>query len=86
MSKTLDLVMAVPISKTKIAVTFEDGTTGVINLLKLLNESPDLYKPILSNEKMMRFTIKYGSLAWLEDDLDIAPELLYTVLEDKETL
>ena len=86
MSKTLDLVMAVPISKTKIAVTFEDGTTGVINLLKLLNESPDLYKPILSNEKMMRFTIKYGSLAWLEDDLDVAPELLYTVLEDKETL
>lgn len=86
MSKTLDLVMAVPISKTKIAVTFEDGTTGVIDLLKLLNETPDLYKPILSNEKMMRFTIKYGSLAWLEDDLDIAPELLFSVLEDKETL
>ena len=86
MSKTLDLVMAVPISETKIAVTFEDGTTGVINLLKLLNESPDLYKPILSNEKMMRFTIKYGSLAWLEDDLDIAPELLFSSLEDKETL
>lgn len=86
MSKTLDLVMAVPISKTKIAVTFEDGTTGVIDLLKLLNETPDLYKPILPNEKMMRFTIKYGSLAWLEDDLDIAPELLFSVLEDKETL
>lgn len=86
MSKTLDLVMAVPISKTKIAVTFEDGTTGVIDLLKLLNETPDLYKPILSNEKTMRFTIKYGSLAWLEDDLDVAPELLFSVLEDKETL
>ena len=61
----------------RVAVTFEDGKSGVVDLEKHLRRGP-VFKRLLDVKVFQKFEINpdFGVLCW-GDDLDIAPETLY---------
>lgn len=61
----------------RLAVAFEDGKSGVVDLEKQLRKGP-VFKRLLDVEVFKQFRINpdFGVICW-GDDLDIAPETLY---------
>jgi len=61
----------------RVAVSFADGKSGVVDLEKNLRQSP-VFKRLLDVQAFQQFRINpdFGVLCW-GDDLDIAPETLY---------
>src|SRR5437868_306335 len=61
----------------RIAITFADGKSGIVDLEKRLRRGP-VFKRLLNVKIFQQFQINpdFGVLCW-GDDLDIAPETLY---------
>ena len=61
----------------RLAVTFEDGKSGVVDLEKRLRKRP-VFKRLLDVKAFKQFRVNadFGVICW-GDDLDIAPETLY---------
>ncbi|MGD0651016.1 MAG: DUF2442 domain-containing protein [Verrucomicrobiia bacterium] len=61
----------------RVAVTFADGQSGVVDLEKHLRQGP-VFKRLLNVKVFKQFRINpdFGVICW-GDDLDIAPETLY---------
>ena len=61
----------------RVAVSFADGKSGVVDLEKHLRQGP-VFKRLLDVQVFQQFRINpdFGVLCW-GDDLDIAPETLY---------
>jgi hypothetical protein len=61
----------------RLAVTFEDGKSGVVDLEKRLRKRP-VFKRLLDVKVFRQFRVNpdFGVVCW-GDDLDIAPETLY---------
>ena len=61
----------------RVAVTFADGKSGIVDLEKHLRRGP-FFKRLLDVKVFQKFHINpdFGVLCW-GDDLDIAPETLY---------
>ena len=61
----------------RVAVTFADGKSGIVDLEKHLRHGP-VFKRLLDVTVFQQFRINpdFGVICW-GDDLDIAPETLY---------
>ena len=72
-----DVVSATYKGEYKIEVTFEDGTTGIVDFSKFLNKG-GVFKKFRNIEFFKNFRInrELGVLTW-GDEVDIAPETLY---------
>lgn len=65
----------------QIFLEFDDNKTGIIDLREMLfDKDPGVFEKLRDKEKFQNFTIKSHTLAW-DDDLDLAPEFLYDLLE-----
>jgi len=70
----------------RLAVTFVDGKSGVVDLEKHLRQGP-VFKRLLDVQVFKQFRINpdFGVICW-GDDLDIAPETLYEEATGGRTL
>ena len=75
---SFDVVSAEYIEEYKIRVTFENGKTGVVDLLPYIKKG-GLYSKLKDVDYFKNFQIndELGILAW-ENEIDIAPETLYS--------
>jgi hypothetical protein len=69
--------------KYQIQLHFEDGSSGVVDFTKFMEEGTVLAR--LKDPSVFRsFTIEYGTIVWKGQSLDIAPETLYSEATGKE--
>ena len=75
---SFDVVSAEYIEEYKIRVTFENGKTGVVDLLPYIRKG-GLYSKLKDVDYFKKFQIneELGILTW-ENKIDIAPETLYS--------
>lgn len=61
----------------RLAVTFNDGTTGTVDLSALVH-SPDagIFSDLKSPDFFARATLEYGALSW-PNGADLAPDAMY---------
>ena len=64
------------IEEYKIRLRFEDGSTGIADLSEYPNQN-NVFRSFLDIDYFKKFRIEYGTLAWGEGEIDIAPESLY---------
>ncbi len=65
----------IPYSNYTLEITFADGTIKLFDAKNLLNKS--IYKDFLSIDFFMTAKVECGTVVW-NDDVDIAPEFLYS--------
>jgi hypothetical protein len=63
------------IGQYQLRLTFKDGTVGDVSFAD--REWKGVFTPFLNPERFTKVTIEFGTLAWPEDGLDMAPEPLY---------
>jgi len=73
-----DVVSATHNGKYRLEIVFEDGKTGVVDFEKYINEG-GVFAKLRDLNAFLSFFINrdLGILAW-PDDIDIAPEILYS--------
>jgi hypothetical protein len=59
----------------KLRLLFEDGTVGDVSFED--REWNGVFEPLRDPARFAKVTIKYGTLYWPHDELDMAPEPLY---------
>lgn len=64
-------------------VSFEDGSSGVVDMMKFIEEGTVL-SPLRDPAVFKAFVIEYGTIVWKSHSLDIAPEALYAEATGKE--
>ena len=70
------------IDNYKIRLSFEDGSTGVADLSDYPNKD-NVFRLFLDINYFRAFRIEYGTIIWGNGELDIAPEMLYTIATGK---
>ncbi len=63
--------------KYQLQLLFEDGSSGIVDMMKYIEEGTAL-APLKDPSLFKTFTIEYGTIVWKSHSLDIAPETLYT--------
>lgn len=63
------------IGEHRLRLLFEDGTVGDVGFEN--REWKGIFEPLADPERFARVTIKFDTLYWPDDDLDMAPEPLY---------
>jgi ribosomal protein S4E len=71
--------------KYQIQLQFEDGSSGVVDFMKFMEDSTVLAK-LKDPAVFKNFTIEYGTIVWKSHSLDIAPETLYAEATGKEVV
>jgi len=67
----------------KIALSFEDGASGVVDFKKFLfDKNCGVFQRLQNPEEFKNFIIENHTLNWGED-LDLAPEFLHDLLEQQ---
>jgi hypothetical protein len=61
----------------RIDLTFEDGSSGTADLGKFLEEGT-VFAKLKDETRFRTFSIEYGTIVWKTENLDIAPETLYS--------
>ena len=62
--------------KYQVQIQFEDGSSGVVDFTKFMEDGTLLAK--LKEPTLFKsFTLEYGTIVWKSESLDIAPETLY---------
>jgi len=69
--------------KYQIQLLFEDGCSGVVDVMKFIEEGTAL-APLRDPSLFKAFSIEYGTVVWKSHSLDIAPETLYREAIGKE--
>jgi hypothetical protein len=69
--------------KYQIQLLFEDGSSGVVDLMNFIEEGTAL-APLKDPALFKAFSIEYGTVVWKSHSLDIAPETLYREATGKE--
>ena len=69
--------------KYQIQVLFEDGSSGVVDLMKFIEEGTAL-APLKDPSLFKSFALEYGTIVWKSHSLDIAPEALYQEATGRE--
>ena len=70
-----DVTGVAVIGDHKLRLLFEDGTVGDVSFDD--REWTGIFEPLKDPRRFAKVTIKYGSLYWPHDELDMAPEPLY---------
>jgi hypothetical protein len=63
------------IGEHQLRLTFEDGIVGDISFTD--DEWAGVFEPLRDLERFAQVSIEFGTLVWLKDGLDMAPERLY---------
>jgi hypothetical protein len=63
------------IGEYRLRLTFEDGIVGDVSFTD--REWNGVFEPMRDLERFERVSIEFGTLAWPDDGLDMAPEPLY---------
>jgi hypothetical protein len=63
------------IGEHQLRLTFEDGIVGDISFTD--DEWAGVFEPLRDPERFAQVSIEFGTLVWLKDGLDMAPERLY---------
>jgi hypothetical protein len=71
--------------KYQIQLQFEDGSSGVVDFMKFMEDGTELAK-LKDPAVFKNFTIEYGTIVWKSQSLDIAPETLYAEATGKEVV
>jgi hypothetical protein len=77
-----DVKEAEYIDNYRIRLTFEDGSSGIADLSEYPNKN-NVFRLFLDMNYFRNFRIEYGTLIWGDEELDIAPETLYTIATGK---
>ena len=77
-----DIKEAHYVTDYKIELHFEDGSSGIADLSDYPNED-NIFRKFKDIEYFKGFRIKYGTLIWGNEEIDIAPETLYTIATGK---
>ncbi len=64
-----------------IQLRFADGSTGIANLEKYIDETT-VFKSFKNLEYFKKFTVEYGTLVWGGGAIDIAPETMKCLQEN----
>jgi hypothetical protein len=71
--------------KYQMQLQFEDGSSGVVDFRRFMEEGTVLSK--LKDPTLFKnFSIEYGTIVWKSQSLDIAPETLYVEATGKEVV
>ena len=73
--KLVDVTAVEVIGEYQLRLTFEDGTVGDVSFAD--REWKGVFEPLRDPQRFARVTIEFGTLAWPDDGLDMAPEPLY---------
>ena len=71
-----NVIEAVYIEEYTINLKFKNGKTGIVNLVDYIS-SGEIFRPLKSIENFKKFSVDYGTLTWINGEIDIAPETLY---------
>jgi hypothetical protein len=77
-----DVKEAEYIDNYRIRLTFEDGSSGIADLSEYPNKN-NVFRLFFDINYFRNFRIEYGTLIWGDEELDIAPETLYTIATGK---
>jgi hypothetical protein len=78
------VVNAKIVEEYKIEVRFNDGTDGIIDFQKIIeNDHRGIIKELLDKNKFQTVRVDYDTLVW-ENGVDFAPEYLYEKVKTKE--
>jgi hypothetical protein len=69
----------------QIQVQFEDGSSGLVDMMKFIEEGTAL-APLKDPALFKAFSVEYGTIVWKSHSLDIAPEALYAEATGREVL
>lgn len=66
------------LSDFKIAVSFADGTQGIVDLAPRLSQGPigDGFDPLCDSQVFAKAYLEYGALTW-PGGIDLAPDAMY---------
>lgn len=70
-----DITGVAVIGDHKLRLLFEDGTVGDVSFED--REWKGVFEPLRDPARFAKVSIKYGTLYWPHDELDMAPEPLY---------
>ncbi|MBO0768067.1 MAG: DUF2442 domain-containing protein [Solirubrobacterales bacterium] len=59
----------------QLRLLFEDGTVGDVSFADYIWRG--ILEPLRDPKRFAKVTLKYGTLYWEQDDLDLPPEPLY---------
>lgn len=71
----IDVTAVEIIGEYRLRLTFEDGLIGDVDFSD--REWRGVFTPLRDPARFARVAIEYGTIAWPEDGLDMAPETLY---------
>jgi hypothetical protein len=77
-----DVTKAEYIDNYRIRLTFEDDSSGIVDLEDYPNRN-NVFRLFLDMNYFTNFRIEYGTVVWGDGELDIAPETLYTIATGK---
>lgn len=64
------------LSNMKILVNFNNGEKRIFDCSILPLDKP-LYSPLKEKSILENFTVSHGTLTWLNEEIDISPDVLY---------
>jgi hypothetical protein len=71
--------------KYQLQLQFEDGSSGIVDFMKFMEEGTVLTK--LKDPALFKnFSIEYGTVVWKSAALDLAPETLYLEATGKKVV
>jgi hypothetical protein len=73
--KLIDIVAVEIIGEHELRLTFEDGLIGEVSFDD--SEWQGVFEPLRDPQRFARVSIAYGTIAWPDDGLDMAPEPLF---------
>jgi len=69
------------VSDFKISLTFNNGTSGIVELSKKIEKLP-IYKPLKNKNYFKNFKLNAWTIEW-ENGADFAPESLHELIEQE---
>ena len=78
-----EIISAEYVENYKIKLVFEDGNTGIADLVDY-PDPKNIFSAFLDINFFKNFQIEYGTLVWGNGELDLAPETLYSRATGKE--
>lgn len=70
-----DITGVAVIGDHQLRLLFEEGTVGDVSFQD--RDWTGIFEPLRDPSRFAKVTIKYGTLYWPHDELDMAPEPLY---------
>ena len=79
----IEISKAKQVGDYQIELVFNNNKKGVVDLKNtIFTDTRDIFKELKDLDKFKKFKIEFDTLSW-ENGLDLAPEFLYDLLNNK---